>query len=141
MVKVVPAPSGEGPPVVVVRFSEWPKVQETRRTQVVALTEVPNDEGATESEGCCELCGRQMQLTFHHLLPKETHARCPSKLEPVAVPRPLRGPVAHLGPTGRPDIAPRHRHATAARARATEREPPPRRPTPPALVLARQVPR
>ena len=102
MVKVVPAPSGEGPPVVVVRFSEWPKVQETRRTQVVALTEVPDDEGATESEGCCELCGRQMQLTFHHLMPKETHARCPSKLEPEAVPR---------------------------------------RPTPPALVLARQVPR
>ena len=41
MVKVVPAPSGEGPPVVVVRFSEWPKEQETKRTQVVALTEVP----------------------------------------------------------------------------------------------------
>ena len=87
MVKVVPAPSGEGPPVVVVRFSEWPKVQETRRTQVVALTEVPDDEGATEREGCCELCGRQMKLTFHHLLPKETHARYPSKVDPVPVPR------------------------------------------------------
>ena len=87
MVKVVPAPSGEGPPVVVVRFSEWAKVQETKRTQVVALTEVPDDEGAAESEGRCELCGRQMQLTFHHLLPKETHARCPSTLEPVDVPR------------------------------------------------------
>ena len=87
MVKVVPAPSGEGPPVVVVRFSEWAKVQETKRTQVVALTEVPDDEGAAESSGCCELCGRQMQLTFHHLLPKETHARCPSTLEPVDVPR------------------------------------------------------
>ena len=79
--KVVPAPSGEGPPVVVVRFNEWAKVQETKRTQVVALTEVADDEGATERDGCCELCGRQMKLTFHHLVPKETHGRYPGKVK------------------------------------------------------------
>ena len=79
--KVVPAPSGEGPPVVVVRFNEWAKVQETKRTQVVALTEVADDEGATERDGCCELCGREMKLTFHHLVPKETHGRYPGKVK------------------------------------------------------------
>ena len=30
MEKVVLAPSGEGPPQIVVKFDEWPKVQETQ---------------------------------------------------------------------------------------------------------------
>lgn len=62
------AHAGSGPPLVAVRFVEWAKQQETARAKVVALVEVAPDEGATQSEGECELCGRCMKLSFHHLV-------------------------------------------------------------------------
>ena len=52
-----------GPPRIVVRFVEWPKVQETARANVVALNEVADDDGAEETEGQCEMCGRCLKLT------------------------------------------------------------------------------
>jgi hypothetical protein len=64
-----------GAPRVVVRFTEWGKLQETTRGSVVPCTEIADDEDAEESEGVCELCGRCLKLTFHHLIPKQTHGR------------------------------------------------------------------
>ena len=69
-------------PRFAIRFLEWPKVQETSRTNIVSLAEVADDDengsdaqsdasSATE----CELCARSLELTFHHLIPKETHQR------------------------------------------------------------------
>ena len=49
--KVVPAPSGEGPPVVFVRFDEWPKLQETKRTQA------PN----VRAHGRCMACAMRVR--------------------------------------------------------------------------------
>ena len=68
-----PEPPASGRPKSDVGFTF--SQQETKRTRVVALSEVPDDEGAAERDGCCELCGRQLKLTFHHLVPKETHGR------------------------------------------------------------------
>lgn len=67
-------------PQFAVRFAEWPKVQETSRAQIVSLAEVADDDdsGIAQSESSateCELCARSLQLTFHHLIPKETHQR------------------------------------------------------------------
>ena len=63
-------------PRVVVRFKEWAKVQETARKDVVALSEVEADDADAEcGEGECEMCGRSLKLTFHHLVPKQTHSR------------------------------------------------------------------
>ena len=65
---------GDRPPRVAVRFIEWPKVQETARTAVISLAEVPDDDDdggsgdiSRADEGACELCGRCMKLTFHHV--------------------------------------------------------------------------
>ena len=58
---------------VVVRFTEWGHLQET--TRVCACVEVADDDGSEETEGMCELCGRTLKLTFHHLIPKQTHSR------------------------------------------------------------------
>ena len=62
-----------------VRFVEWAKVQETSRANIVSLAEVADDDagdgGEKAQSGACELCGRTLQLTFHHLIPKETHTR------------------------------------------------------------------
>jgi len=80
--------SGVGPTRVVVRFAEWQKVQECARSKVVQLTEVPDDddEGARDhGEGECELCERYLKLTFHHLIPKETHGRYLGKALPSGV--------------------------------------------------------
>lgn len=49
------------------------------------MLEVPDDEGADQCDGECELCGRQLQLTFHHLVPKMTHPRYLGKALPADV--------------------------------------------------------
>ncbi|KAL1510133.1 hypothetical protein AB1Y20_006465 [Prymnesium parvum] len=78
-------PSGGGAPRVAVRFVEWQKLQETMRHKVISMVEVADDEGAAESEGECEMCHRSMRLTFHHLVPKETHGRYLGKALPPGV--------------------------------------------------------
>ena len=71
---------------MVVRFVEWAKVQDTARAAVVSLAAVADDEDASEGrEGDCELCGRCLELTFHHLIPKETHGRYQGKGLPRGV--------------------------------------------------------
>ena len=75
-----------GPPRVVVRFSEWAKVQECPRRDVVSLQSVADDDDEKPCrEGDCELCARSLELTFHHLIPKETHARYLGKALPSGV--------------------------------------------------------
>lgn len=56
-------------------FLEYGKPQETCVANIRAMDTVAADEG-TEGElreGQCELCHRQKLLTFHHLIPKDTH--------------------------------------------------------------------
>ena len=75
---------------LLVRFVQWGKQQLTPRPQIVPLGASVQDEDASAScEGRCELCERQMQLTFHHLIPKMTHSKFLGKALPSN--------VAHLG--------------------------------------------
>lgn len=108
-VESVAGASGGASEVVSVRFVEWRKLQETPRAAVVALDEVADDEGGGEvdQQGGCELCGRQLRLTFHHLVPKETHGRYIGKGLPPGVagaaaakgmaPEPSRTFLCHFG--------------------------------------------
>jgi len=57
-------------------FLEYGKPQETALAQIRLLASVVDD-GVDDGElleGTCELCSRQQQLTFHHLIPRETHS-------------------------------------------------------------------
>ena len=70
---------------VTVRFSEWAKAQRTPRAQVVAVAAAveDDDESCAAGRGECDLCGRDyLPLTFHHLVPKETHPRWVGKALP-----------------------------------------------------------
>ena len=70
---------------VTVRFSEWAKAQRTPRAQVVAVAAAveDDDESCAAGRGECDLCGRDyLPLTFHHLVPKETHPRWLGKALP-----------------------------------------------------------
>lgn len=60
-----------------VEFTEYGKPQACRRENVVAMTDVLGDEDEDEDMGVgeCELCQRTMKMSFHHLIPKETHKR------------------------------------------------------------------
>ena len=60
-----------------VEFTEYCKPQQCSRDKVVAMTDVAGDEEEDEDmgEGVCELCQRNMKMSFHHLIPKETHKR------------------------------------------------------------------
>lgn len=81
-----PAGSSADKPIhgsaVLVRFLEWGKVQRTAAQEVTRLASaVDDDDGdasaaaARESHGVCQMCARTTRLTFHHLVPKETHHR------------------------------------------------------------------
>ena len=72
---------------VLVRFIEWGKVQRTAARDVTRLASVVDDDEEGDSggrlRGCdCEICGRMTKLTFHHLVPKETHHRYVGKCLP-----------------------------------------------------------
>jgi hypothetical protein len=56
-------------------FLEYGKPQETHLVDVRAMDTVVTDESSEGElrEGECELCHRQRLLTFHHLIPKDTH--------------------------------------------------------------------
>lgn len=73
---------------VLVRFSEWGKTQDTPRSEVVALAAaVDDDEETTTGHGACEMCSRELPLTFHHLVPKEVHSRFVGKAPPPGLPK------------------------------------------------------
>ncbi|CAE7569757.1 yisB [Symbiodinium sp. CCMP2456] len=52
-------------------FIEYGKPQEANQEEVRALTEVADEGDAGEGE--CEMCERDLKLTFHHLIPKDKH--------------------------------------------------------------------
>jgi hypothetical protein len=41
---------------------------------------VDEGDGADASDGCCEMCEREMRLTKHHLIPREMHERIARQL-------------------------------------------------------------
>ena len=68
-----------------VRFLEWDKPQIVSSDELVLASDVVDDDDGTYplGEGECELCYREMPLTFHHLIPKEVHARYVGKKLPA----------------------------------------------------------
>jgi len=67
-------------------FLEYGKPQITPASNIRAMEDVVDD-GAEESfsEGNCEMCGRHMLLTFHHLIPKDTHSTYLKKRLPPGI--------------------------------------------------------
>jgi len=76
---------------VLVRFVEWGNVQRTAAREVTRLASAVDDDdddadagggGGRARQGECEMCGRGTRLTYHHLVPKETHHRYLGKYLP-----------------------------------------------------------
>lgn len=81
------APAGESLRRYRVIFSEFGKPQELDETELVNVEDVVSDDDGGDSlrDGECELCARSMPLTFHHLIPRETHGRFLAKGLPPGV--------------------------------------------------------
>lgn len=115
------AADGSSVPGVLVRFLEWPKLQRTKRAHVVPMAACLADddeedgEGGACGEGACELCGWGTRLTFHHLVPKSTHAKYVGKSVPPGLPQDAVPTKHYLGGYGvrlcRPCHSVVHRHA------------------------------
>jgi len=75
-------------------FFEYGKPQKTPSANIRQLNTIVNDEDTEESlqQGECEMCRRVMLLTFHHLIPKDTH--------PTYLKKP--GQLASVGIEGEP---------------------------------------
>eukprot|EP00397_Hematodinium_sp_SG-2012_P058057 GEMP01073147.1.p1 GENE.GEMP01073147.1~~GEMP01073147.1.p1 ORF type:complete len:214 (+),score=70.40 GEMP01073147.1:176-817(+) len=58
-----------------VLFTEYGKPQMCGKEEIVAMADVVDDEEDDMGIGECDMCERTMNLTFHHLIPKETHRR------------------------------------------------------------------
>ena len=93
MIESEPVAQGSGPPLLVVRFLEWPKVQTTKRANVVPLAAAIGDDGDDDDdddgeggEGECVMCARRLKLTFHHLVPKATHSKYVGRFVPPGLP-------------------------------------------------------
>lgn len=56
-------------------FLEYGKPQDTLAANIRRQDAIVDDEGTEDArkEGDCEMCGRRLWLTFHHLIPKDTH--------------------------------------------------------------------
>ena len=116
--------TGSGPPIIVVRFLEWPKVQRTKRSNVVPLAAAAGDDDdddgadADGGEGACEMCARRMRLTFHHLVPRSTHNKYVGRAVPAGLPDDAVPTKIYLGSYGimvcRPCHCVIHRHAPNA---------------------------
>lgn len=59
-------------------FTEWGKPQVVSAAECVLLDDVADDSEEDES-GLCEMCGRTMPLTRHHLIPRVMHPRYKNK--------------------------------------------------------------
>lgn len=72
-------------------FLEYGKPQEMSLADIRMVTSLVDDEAEDElTEGTCEMCKRQMLLTFHHLIPKDTHRRYEGKRLPPGVDGPTK---------------------------------------------------
>lgn len=68
-------------------FLEYGKPQDTAASDIRAMDTIVDD-GDTEGklqEGDCEMCGRHLLLTFHHLIPKDTHPTYLKKRLPAGI--------------------------------------------------------
>ncbi|CAE7692136.1 TDRD1 [Symbiodinium sp. CCMP2592] len=54
-------------------FIEYGKPQEASQEEIRALTDVADEGDGIGGEGECEMCERDLKLTFHHLIPKDKH--------------------------------------------------------------------
>lgn len=77
---------------LVVLFVEWGALQVVSAEEVQPV--VASDADAQELPGTCKLCGRSTTLTFHHLIPKETHGRYLGKALPALPPGVVEGGAA-----------------------------------------------
>lgn len=73
-----------------VRFFEYGKPQKTASANICQIDTIVNDEDTEDApqEGECEMCHRRMLLTFHHLIPKDTHPtylKKPAQLASVGI--------------------------------------------------------
>lgn len=70
-------------------FLEYGKPQITPTSNIRAMEVVIDDDGAEDAlsqrDGNCEMCGRYMPLTFHHLIPKDTHPTYLKKRLPTGI--------------------------------------------------------
>mmetsp|Transcript_71158 Transcript_71158/g.230305 ORF Transcript_71158/g.230305 Transcript_71158/m.230305 type:complete len:416 (-) Transcript_71158:80-1327(-) len=76
-------------------FLEYGKPQKAPASDIRTMDIVVDDEGSEENlqEGECEICHRRLLLTFHHLIPKDTH---PTYLK-KRLPRGIEGePTRHF---------------------------------------------
>merc|ERR1740121_298980 len=82
---VVQKAAGENMFVVV--FLEYGKPQETIAANIRLMEDIVDDEDTEEAlaEGQCEMCARQMLLTFHHLIPKDVHPTYLKKRLPAGI--------------------------------------------------------
>eukprot|EP00448_Togula_jolla_P022916 CAMPEP_0170583338 /NCGR_PEP_ID=MMETSP0224-20130122/8077_1 /TAXON_ID=285029 /ORGANISM="Togula jolla, Strain CCCM 725" /LENGTH=416 /DNA_ID=CAMNT_0010906649 /DNA_START=50 /DNA_END=1297 /DNA_ORIENTATION=+ len=72
-------------------FMEYGKPQLVNASQVRTLEDVVDEDAGEGAEGDCEICRRRLFLTFHHLIPKDTHSRYLGKrLPPGIVGEPTR---------------------------------------------------
>lgn len=82
---VVKAVLSEGERYEVI-FREFAKPQEVPAAEVVGVDDVVSDDDDDDhGRGACSLCGRIMPLTFHHLIPRETHGRYLGKALPAGI--------------------------------------------------------
>lgn len=68
-------------------FTEYAKPQEVTADCIIRIDDVvpDDDEAGPTSAGECEMCTRVMPLTFHHLIPRETHGKYINKALPEGV--------------------------------------------------------
>merc|ERR1712232_272619 len=66
-------------------FIEYGKPQVVQASDVRMMDNVVDDDGEDLEEGHCEMCGRYLLLTFHHLIPKDTHRKYIGKKLPKGV--------------------------------------------------------
>jgi len=75
-----------------VLFLEYGKPQETAAANIRPMEAVVDDGAEDAQEGKCEMCGQHRLLTFHHLIPKDTHPTYLKKRLPVGIEgEPTRG--------------------------------------------------
>lgn len=76
------APDSSAVAEYTVRFLEYGKPQRVGRSQLVLQSQIPDTlagGGLGELEAC-GMCGREMRLTRHHLIPRTTHSRLRKQL-------------------------------------------------------------
>eukprot|EP00927_Polykrikos_kofoidii_P050476 TRINITY_DN44392_c0_g1_i1.p1 TRINITY_DN44392_c0_g1~~TRINITY_DN44392_c0_g1_i1.p1 ORF type:complete len:438 (+),score=90.84 TRINITY_DN44392_c0_g1_i1:25-1314(+) len=72
-------------PLIRVTFLEYGKPHAVASSDVRGIADVVDDDAGELEEGSCEMCKRLTFLTFHHLIPKDTHRKYVGKRLPPGV--------------------------------------------------------